>query len=60
MKVLHIEIEVDEWGNYTYRDHTADRCRMSGRDTPLDLAMELTGCLLDSMNALSENATRAG
>jgi len=58
MKALRIEVEVDEWGNYTYRDHTADRCHMSGRDSPLEVALDITGQILESMGALSEDATR--
>lgn len=59
MKTLHIEVEIDEWGNYTYRDHTADTCHMSGRDTPVDCSLAVCGHLLESFGALTEAATKS-
>jgi len=59
MKALHIEVEVDEWGNITYRDHTADRCTQTDRCTPLDVALEIAGCVLKSMGALTDDADKS-
>lgn len=56
MKTLHIEVEVDEYGNITYRDHTADKMTMTDRCTPLDVGLEIAGLVLKSMGALSKDA----
>ena len=59
MKAIHIEVEVGEWGNITYRDHTADMCRQTDRCTPLDVGLAVAGFVLQSMDALTEDADKS-
>jgi len=41
------------------RDHTADRCTQTDRCTPLDVALEIAGCVLKSMGALTDDADKS-
>lgn len=59
MKKIHVEMEVDEWGNITYRDHTADTCRQTDRCTPMGVGLAVAWFVLGCMGALSPDADKS-